>query len=386
MADRESRPRSRRAPGPPPPSSVRSDGDPAAARTLAEAVALTGRVDRATHGFHTYPASMNPDAARLVIDRFPGPVHDPFCGGGTVLVEALLAGRRASGSDLSWVATLVARARTADPALATPLRSRARKLAEAARRRVDHPLPEEILRWYEPHVAQELARLRAGIRAVAERPVRDLLWAVFSSIVVKTSFRESDTSNRRVPHHRPPGTTAVLFHKKARELGRMLEQLPAGAEARVRRGDARRAPPPPDTGLVLTSPPYPGVYDYLPMQQLRLLWMGEDLAGDARRAYVAEVGARRDFRARGRAAAFRRWREDTAAWIATQAGGLARGGALVVVVGDGLVGGRLVDALSPTVEAMRAAGLRVLARASADRPDHARGAIRTEHLVAAVRA
>ena len=61
-------------------------------------------------------------------------------------------------------------------------------------------------------------------------------------------------------------------------------------------------------------------------------------------------------------------------------------GALVVVVGDGLVGGKLVDALFPTVEAMKKAGLEIAARASADRPDHARSAIRIEHLVMGVRA
>ena len=43
------------------------------------------------------------------------------------------------------------------------------------------------------------------------------------------------------------------------------------------------------------------------------------------------------------------------------------------------------DALAPTSEAMQAAGLKIIARASADRPDHARGAIRTEHLVMAER-
>ena len=58
---------------------------------------------------------------------------------------------------------------------------------------------------------------------------------------------------------------------------------------------------------------------------------------------------------------------------------------MVIVVGDGLVGDRMVDALSPTVESMRAAGLNIVARASADRPDHARGAIRIEHMVMAER-
>ena len=48
---------------------------------------------------------------------------------------------------------------------------------------------------------------------------------------------------------------------------------------------------------------------------------------------------------------------------------------MAVVVGDGYVGGKLVDALHPTVEAMELAGLRQIARASADRLDHAREVI-----------
>ena len=54
---------------------------------------------------------------------------------------------------------------------------------------------------------------------------------------------------------------------------------------------------------------------------------------------------------------------------------------MLVVVGDGIVGGKLVDALFPTVEAMKNAGMKIVARASADRPDHARSTIRIEHLV-----
>jgi hypothetical protein len=116
------------------------------------------------------------------------------------------------------------------------LRAAARRIAEAARQRTEVELPEAVVEWYEPHVAAEMARLRDGVLA-ADPAVRPLLKAVFSSIVVKASYRESDTSNRRAPAHRPPGTTPVLFHKKARELGRMLESLPAPRPA-------RRAPPP----------------------------------------------------------------------------------------------------------------------------------------------
>ena len=368
-----------RRPGAPSVRAVREHGDPDLAPILAHALAHAGAVQRATHGWHTYPAGLHPDAAADLLAAFPGPVHDPFCGGGTVLVEARLAGRPASGIDLSPIACLVANARTAPAALASPMRAAARRLAEAARQRVEVEVPEECVRWYEPHVAQELGRLRDGIRAVEDAAVRDLLWALLSSIVVKVSFRQSDTKNVREPHHRPPGTTAILFHKKSRELGRMLEDLPPGPSPRLRRGDARDVRPPAGTRFVLTSPPYPGVYDYLPMQQLRYAWLDLDPGA----GLVEEVGSRRSFRALGRTEGMNRWRNDTAAWVNNQASGLQSGARMAIVVGDGFVGGRLVDALFPTVEAMEQSGMKVLARASADRLDHAREVIRIEHLVLA---
>ncbi len=370
---------SRRA-GPPIASSVRRAGDGALSELLAEALVMDGLIERATHGFHTYPARMHPDAAAALIEACPGSVHDPFCGGGTVLVEGLLAGRAATGTDASPIAVLVSQARTADKSMATPMRSAARKITEAARLRVDVEVPELAERWYQPHVAQELGRIRDGI-SNADEAIQPLLRALFSSIIIKTSFRKSDTQNRREPHHRAPGTTAILFHKKARELGRWLDAMPDGPRPLAQIGDARRDTPAKDCGLVLTSPPYPGVYDYVPMQQLRAAWLDLDLEAGA----VNEVGSRRSFRAKGRKDALKSWRKDTNDWIGAQGRCLAPGGRMVVVVGDGLVGDRMVDALGPTVEAMGDAGLQVLARASADRPDHARESIRIEHMVMAER-
>ena len=234
--------------------------------------------------------------------RSPAAVHDPFCGGGTVLVEAVLQGRKATGGDLSSVALLVASARTADPALASPLRADARRIADEAKLRKDVEVPEELREWYEPHVAQEIGRIRDAIPD-ARPEVQRLLWAVLSSIVIKASFRESDTTNTRVPHHRPPGSTAILFHKKARELGRRIEALPAQRDVRIKRADARTDAPTGPVGLILTSPPYPGVYDYLPLQQLRNLW----LAIDPGAAFAQEIGSRRSFRT-DRREAVTQWR------------------------------------------------------------------------------
>jgi len=56
--------------------------------------------------------------------------------------------------------------------------------------------------------------------------VQPYLRAVFSSILIKSSLRESDTSNRRISQQRPPQTTLTVSHKKARQYGRMLDELP----------------------------------------------------------------------------------------------------------------------------------------------------------------
>jgi len=350
---------------------------------LSRALAARGEVDRATHGFHAYPAGLHPDAARVLVEAFPGSVLDPFCGGGTVCVEGRIAGRTTVGSDVSPIALIVARTRTttAPEEVLTLMRSTARRATEVARTAQDRP-PPEILDvvgpWYGGPALVELESLRRSIHD-ADPAVRDLLWCCFSSIVVKVSWRRSDTSAQKVKHTRPPGTTAILFHKKVRELGRRIaaltELVPEGTpETTWFYQDVRRLTLAEPVDVAITSPPYPSTYDYLLLQQLRLVWMGlEDRGG--------EIGARRHWRA-GEREARKRWREDTLAWTQNVADRLKPGGHLVVVIGDGLTPTGTVDTSSVSEDAARAAGLEVVARASIERADHARERTRVEHAFA----
>jgi DNA modification methylase len=359
-------------------------GDPSLSAALLDALADSEPTERLTHGFHTYPAGLHPDAARRLMELFPASsVLDPFCGGGTLLVEALVAGRATFGNDLSPTALRVARLRTArlSEEELTRIRSRARQLTEIARSAEDFPEEPRLgaLRdWYEPSALAELEALRRGI-AASDEPLRPWLEALFSSIIVKASHRKSDTSAQREKRHRPRGSTAILFHKKAREWGRRVAALravvPAGTpETRLRWGDAR------DLGglraeLVISSPPYPSTYDYLPLQHLRRVWFDDPLP------FPQEIGARRTWR-EGEVAARKAWNADTRAWTAEAATCLLPGGSLVVVIGDGLTPLGPVDASQVTEDAARAAGLRTIARASAERPDHARQSFRWEHVFA----
>ena len=61
-------------------------------KTLVTAVSNRDKVTGAPHDFYRYPARFSPIFAREAIKTFTRPgdfVLDPFCGGGTTLVEAL---------------------------------------------------------------------------------------------------------------------------------------------------------------------------------------------------------------------------------------------------------------------------------------------------------
>lgn len=82
---------------------------------LLEAANSSAKVSSLTHSFYRYPARFGECFVREAVLNFSKPgatVLDPFCGGGTTLVEALAAGRVALGSDMSELALFVANVKT----------------------------------------------------------------------------------------------------------------------------------------------------------------------------------------------------------------------------------------------------------------------------------
>jgi len=69
-----------------------------------------------THCYHNYPAMMIPQVARRLIREYSNNntrlLFDPYCGTGTSLLEANLAGINAIGTDLNPLARLIAKTKT----------------------------------------------------------------------------------------------------------------------------------------------------------------------------------------------------------------------------------------------------------------------------------
>lgn len=82
---------------------------------LVWAVRDSSKVSDSPHDIYRYPARFSPIFVRKAIELFSQPgdtVFDPFCGGGTTIVEALRLGRRAVGLDVSSLAAFISRTKT----------------------------------------------------------------------------------------------------------------------------------------------------------------------------------------------------------------------------------------------------------------------------------
>lgn len=360
-------------------------GSPSEQQALIQALAVTSereQVLRHVHGFHSYPARLHPQtAARLVAELSqPGEtVLDPFCGSGTVLVEARLLGRETLGVDanplaieLCWLKTggLSAGDREALRLAVDPIVAHAGARQQAKLGPV-RPYPAEDRELFDPHVLLELDGLRDGIRHQVQRvEVRRALLLVLSSLLTKLSRKEGDSSERRGPRRLAAGYAMRFFAQKCRLL---LDQLadferlvpPRTSASGLWVGDARSLPVANACArLVVTSPPYPGVYDYHAHHATRLRWLGLDAATFKRR----ELGARRRFSRLDYARAVHLWHEDLRRCLGEIRRVLAPRGAAVLVVADSVVSGRPLYADETFDLVTPRAGLKVVAHAWQRRP------------------
>jgi len=376
-------------------------GSPEDAAVLARALDVPAapraeeRTDRATegearahvHGFHAYPARMHPGtAARLVESFIPagGTVLDPFCGSGTVLVEAMLLGRNAVGTDLNplAVALSVMKTRVRGDGELHALVAAARSVAAFAdgrrksRAGATQRYPDVDREAFDPHVLLELDGLRHGIYTEAPEHLRPDLLLVLSAILVKVSKRESDTSTLEAPKRIAAGYAARLLVKKTEELADRLQELETllpspRPRVSVSIDDATRLDRVASGSVdgVVTSPPYVATYDYLAHHALRLRWL--DLDASAFEAH--ELGSRREYGELSPHDAWDRWAHELHALLVALARVTRKGGAVVLLMADSAVGDAPLPADEIVADVAHETALVCVARASQPRPHFHKG-------------
>lgn len=310
---------------------------------------------------------------------------DPFCGSGTVLVEARAAKREAWGFDLNPIAVALSKLKTRSFSAAERegiLAAAERAGAVASERRLakqgaSRRYPREDLAHFDPHVLLELDGLRVGLEGQRPSIATRVAQLVLSSILTKLSRRDGDTGAGLRNVRLAAGYPTRLFLNKTKELASFLEltaELYRSAPAtHVLQADARGLRGAPDRGvdLVVSSPPYPGVYDYVEHHRARMRWLGMD----PEPLDTGEIGARRAMAQLTPREAARAFESDMAELFRSCRRVLRTPGSIVLIVADGASSdvALLVDELCE--RAAKTAKLALAAAASQERP-HFHGASR----------
>jgi len=247
-------------------------------------------------GFYKYPAALRPSAARELLRILPaGTLLDPFCGSGGSLLEALVTGRRAVGNDASPLALFVALHQTHRPGVerVDRMRRRAREVASEVRaqRKAAFAAAETAAEAAAQAAAEAEAR---GELAPAARPRarggRQLQWQALAAAVRSAEAEEAEAYGAGTAAGQAP--TPLWFclasamqraeFDKTEPPSLLVQTVDAYCDAVLRLSSAAPLALPPPVLLhsdarslqpsalpwglvdaVLTSPPYPGVYDYL---------------------------------------------------------------------------------------------------------------------------
>ena len=247
-----------------------------------------------SHDYFRYIGKFPPQLACEFIRRYGKagrPILDPMCGGGTVLLEAKIAGYDAIGYDVNPVSQLVSRVVTTgiDPLL---LEDCTRRLvAQAGEMLLGNLFPSSPNPCYkfsipdlsgnESYFAEEnlreLAMLKSYIDTVEHPTVRDFYTVAFLSIMRQVSQANVKKMNTEIDEDKPRRDVWPTFYKKLKkmiEINRNVWTLPQ-TNIQVQLNDARQLLLANETiPLVIVHPPYLTNTAFSESVQLPLAWLG----------------------------------------------------------------------------------------------------------------
>jgi site-specific DNA-methyltransferase (cytosine-N4-specific) len=220
----------------------------------------------------------------------------------------------------------------------------------------------ELSRWFPRQILVEVILIRTAIDQCPLVPARDLLMVALSSILLPLSYQKSDTRLARVARDINPRKGLALWRQKVVDLEQLLtreqESLP-WPSAELYEADARNLDflQPCSVDLVVTSPPYPNVYDYRAFQRCRLLALG------LRRVdrISIDIGSARKYRRRNRGEFQLIFKAEISEVLTALKRVLKPSGICAFVIGPSRIGGREEDNGASLQAAGADTGFRTLA-------------------------
>ncbi|MGV9795185.1 hypothetical protein [Gordonia sp. NPDC003422] len=244
--------------------------------------------DDLTHAIYPYPARLIRHIPRFLLgaEQVIGGVDyilDPFCGSGTILLEASRCGIPSYGFDQNPVAALISSVKTTprDPAELGDALKLFLELAKKTRRSCTHP--EYLARWYTTSDLSILSRSASALSDLEGLPGHDFLKLTLAlaarrfalmdpRIPVPVRDRNFVQVDRKSRWHQVEHIGATMINK--------ISRLPPGRPTPMTLAADARSPkawellPKNLNGIVITSPPYGASQKYIRSTSLEAGWLG----------------------------------------------------------------------------------------------------------------
>ena len=295
-----------------------------AAEALDSARTALGPDLRRAHAIHPYPGMLARHIPQAVlrggwpgIDLHPNlTIFDPFCGAGTVLLEAQMTQFPSVGWDSNPLACLISRVKTQSvaPSAVTAALRRVVRRARFAR----EPSPPDVVNleyWYSERAVDGLSRLALAINSLSSGPTNDLLRLAFSKTAMQLSlanprfpvpvklrldrYEPGGNVHRQLERHLTRALTGdpiQQFELNVRVIEDALKAIAwrspgSTCNATVVEHDVREpSAHARSVDLILTSPPYPGAQKYSRFSSLSLGWLGIVRSSELRRLEDRLIG------------------------------------------------------------------------------------------------
>ena len=250
-----------------------------------------------THGYHRYAAKFIPQLVeRLIKENSQNAdlVCDPFMGSGTTLVEAIINGRRAYGTDINPVAVLISRAKTT-PIEPLFLKHHVSSLLGKIKSDIESKKGQKLLvsddidinvsenkrldYWFPEKQKKDLVIILSRIYAIDDQKVQTFLLCAFSNILkacsrwMMKSVKPTRDKNKAIAN----AYKSFILQTRRMIIGNEeFWKRVNGKEVncRVDNSDARKMKIKDGSiTLIVTSPPYVTSYEYADLHQLTTIWL-----------------------------------------------------------------------------------------------------------------
>ena len=317
---------------------------------------------------HPYPARFIPQIPRKAIQDYTKPgdtVLDPFCGCGTTLLEASLLNRVSIGVDNNPVANLVSKAKITNYSnsdvkeLVQHLKEIPSKVPNNANKSYDIPNYKERDYWFSHKALLDLGFIKYKANSLSKKP-KCLAMATLSSIVVRTSFQDSDTRYAKVSKHYISGSALKWYTRKLKKAIQSIRYILnlKRSKSNVYLADSRNLSfiKKNSIDLIVTSPPYLNAYDYHKYHRHRMHWID----GDVSFARDLEIGKHDTFTKKNSVAdpyfedmknCFIEWRRV-----------IKKDGRVIILIGDAIVSGKPITVGDNFVKIMSDLGFKLTKR------------------------